>query len=105
MKGLSHDYEDDSRHAYVHQLPKVEPTYRYSVGMATKRSFGDRTALTVRLSREHYELFDNYAEQEGLSLGAWIAKELAVHRDLEVPSFVGRTVRYGSRKGTEARAS
>lgn len=59
----------------------------------TSRSFGERKGAYVRLPEDQYELYDARAAQEGLDLGPWIAKKLALHEGEPIPDFVGRIKR------------
>ena len=57
---------------------------------STNRNFGERRQAMLRLPVEQWEYYDSLAEQENLDLSSWMAKELAEHRGLPVPEFVGR---------------
>lgn len=57
---------------------------------STDRSFGERRTALPRIPVDQYEYYDSLAEQENLDLGPWIVKELAEHRGLPIPNFVGR---------------
>ena len=68
------------------------------------RSYGERKAIPVRLPADQYAIYDAQAEKEGLDLGPWIIKQLALHEGLPVPGFVGRQKRQ-KRKATSSLAS
>lgn len=77
----------------------LEPTWLYVKSMAPiQRSFGDRSAISVRLPSDQYAVYDSLAEQEDLDLGPWIAKILAENQGLPIPAFVGRHARRKRRK-------
>lgn len=54
---------------------------------------GDRAAITVRVPRNHYEVYADAARESGLSLSDYLMSVLAELNELPVPEYVHRDSR------------
>ena len=64
------------------------------------RPRGKRTAITVRVPDDQYELYSREADELGIPIGSWAAIQLAHAQGLEIPQYITEEIR----KATERRS-
>lgn len=69
-----------------------------------QRPRGKRTAITVRVPDEQYQLYAREAEELGIPIGSWAAIKLAESQKLDIPTYIQTEItKAAERRAAEAR--